>query len=1411
MYAYKRRGRNGSLDQKGGNIPMKNLKKVLAMVLAFACTFSMFAGAKVFEDVPAGSDYSEAITMLSDLRVIQGKDDGKYHPEDTITRAEACAMIARLMTGDPNVSQYVGAQSFTDVAKGSWKDSAIGYCYINGIVIGVGNNKFEPDRAITDAEFVTMVVRAMGYETADMKQNYPYSYMSNAQATGLLDGVTMVASTNALRGEDAQVIYNALFTDYARGAKLVNTTHGTSVESYPTLAESVWGLDRAAVGTWDKDNKDDEKATLTNCKAHTWVVVGADKAKEGNILAYPIKDDETDIYESDVKTTNGTKHVPYSFKYDGDISAITGYQVELWGQGKHGEPTWEKGEGKFVYSDNWTIKAAKTVKGQKAYDYNASMADKKDDNGTIELGDSKLDLKSVADNAGKVQMANTTNTGIFTYLSNDKYNGVELPKKDPEKKVEKALNVRDGAQYKLVDWDSDGDIDWIVIDEANYYKVESVNSKRLTVSSMKKTEDKEEKSDSSETKTWKLDDLNDEKDYKVKVVTPDDLKEGDVIEVTYKTAYDKGEKDEIVTATVTKVEADTHELDKVSTKDNLVLTFDGETMELAQAKAKGDIIVPANPSKYEGFDEEELGTEFSVWTNRNGFIVYSDYATESSNYMMILDTGKGSDKTGDRKLAKIDFVDANNKLHKDVEVVSDLKIDGSSTSNGYNKNDREFTESQVVGNVYKYWTDSDGKITKMQEMIAKDDEKATTYTYIAKNDRLSVNDNSYALEDADVIFAVKGDYIKYENDAKTDLRVDDSDVLAVKQSDIPDIGEEADDDTKPAVLDSQYEQKSSTRKEDTSWIGKKEYKIALSADKNKDVSAAVLGVDSFNKFNAGATKVGLVTNVSYDKNDVVSVDVAYNGKVDTISSAEKTDFDDVVSVLDYTEKNKTKEYSVGSRTETINYTDYKGIMKGSSLKDYLNKSAAYAEITVDADGKLTDLVFMDQKGNDTNTVIGNYYQVSRKVIADTKEGKWISTVSETVKYKDADTLESINKGDKAPAADFADEVFYYTIDGKPTNFDGYKTSPLDILAKDGRTNFDGNPDIKTAEASDIKVSEIHNDADSANDLYYVADIASKIHNNGEGDVVAVYMFDDEMEEAIRYKGEATVSATDVKFGEKTTVKVDLSKLDNNIDESKLYVDIVNDNGKVVLSEVKVSKGDNTVDTSKLDDGKYSVKLYGYNTANSDYQLLNRRYVDFVVSKLGAAGDVDNLAATKLDDKTVEVTAYKDAKQTVKVEDLKASDFTVKVDGAVMDASEYSVKEIGNGVYQVRALNGFTGDKVVVSVNGKDSKAVEFKTPEVTEVKVKMTGSASFADDTITLNVSSNVDAAAREMLASADVWTVLRPNGKEVAVNNIEVKSGTVVLSTDDLWKNTGYTVKLDMTVSGTHYVGEVGITTPAQ
>ena len=1066
---------------------MKNLKKVLAMVLAFACTFSMFAGAKVFEDVPAGSDYSEAITMLSDLGVIQGKDDGKYHPEDTITRAEACAMIARLMTGDPKVSQYVGAQSFSDVQKGSWKDSAIGYCYINGIVIGVGNNKFEPDRAITDAEFVTMVVRAMGYETADMKQNYPFSYMSNAQAMGLLDGAKMVASTNALRGEDAQVIYNALFADYARGAKLVNTTHGTSVESYPTLAESVWGLQRAAVGTWDKDNKDDEKATLTNCKAHTWVVVGADKKNEGNILAYPIKDDETDVYASEKN-----KYVPYSFKYAGDASAIAGYQVELWGEGKHGEPTWEKGEGKFVYSDNWEIKAIKTVKGQKAYDYNASMADSKDDNGEIKLDETTLKLESVADNAKELSKENTTKTNLTTYLSKDEYNGEKIGDK---KNVEKALNVRTGAQYKLVDWDSDGDIDWVVVDQASYFKVESVNSKRLTVSAMKADSKLQSKAE-DESKTWKLDDLNDEKDYKVKYEVPKDLEEGDVIELTYKVAYDKGEKCEVITATATKVEADNAELDKVSTKDDLELTFGGEVSKIAQNAAFGDIIDPANPDKYADFDDEELGTEFALWKNRNGFIVYSDYATESSNYMMVLDTSNGKDKTGDRKEAKADILLADNSVKKDVKFATDLKIDGKNNGDtGYDKDSRKWDETKVVGNVYKYWQDEDGVITKMEPVFSNEAKSDTEYSYDESSDRLKNKgkQSGYAasLEGADVLFAVKQhsdtkqNYIIKDEDGS--LYVDDADVMAVKQSDIPDINNGDDNDTKTAKL---------VESNKDTWLGNSfDGKYIAEVGKDNKASAAILGVENFNKFNDAATTVGLVTSVSYDKNDVVEIEVAYKGEVTTVKSAEKVDFDDIVEAYD---QSAEKDLSLSSPKDTVN----NALFKNEKLSEFLKKNGAYAEITTDADGKLTAVTFMDKA--EDNKVVGHYYEVSRRIITDVKDGNVAYGDAKSYFYNDKN-LYSVGYLDVTDT-DLDKDVKYYSINGRPEingkDSDDYKGVLLSVV-----NGFDGTPDIK-AESDSVLVESFVNDKFDDADTYEIADLARKI----DGDIVAAFAFEDSLGE-----------------------------------------------------------------------------------------------------------------------------------------------------------------------------------------------------------------------------------------------------------------------------------------------------------
>ena len=1209
---------------------MKNLKKVLAMVLAFACTFSMFAGAKVFEDVKAGSDYSEAVTMLSDLGIIQGKDDGKYHPEDTITRAEACAMIARLMTGDPNVSQYVGAQSFTDVAKGSWKDSAIGYCYINGIVIGVGNNKFEPDRAITDAEFITMVVRAMGYETADMKQNYPFSYMSNAQAIGLLDGTNMVASTDALRGEDAQVIYNALFADYARGAKLVNTTHGTSVETYPTLAESVWGLTRAAAGTWKE--KDDETATLEYCKAHTWVVLGADTANEGHILAYPISDSDGDLYAMG----KGVEAV--SFKYDGDASAVAGYQVELWGEGSHGEPEWNNKEGKYVYSDDWTIKAIKTVKGQTAYDYNASMADSKSDNGEIVLGEETLDLDAVAANASEA----TAKYAVDLYVANE-YNETEIKKAED---VEEALNIRDGAQYKLMDWDSDGDIDWVVASTANYYKVEAVNSKRLTVSAMKAGN--EETSTDSDSKTWKLNDLTEIDKVKYDFKTEEDLEEGDIIEVTYSVAYDKGEKDEVVTATITKVEADTAELDKVSTKDTLELTFDGEVKKIAEANVWGDVVVPANPKTYGDFDDEELGTEFALWTNRNGFIVYSDYATDSSNYLMVLDTGDGSDKTGDRKQAVMDVLYADNSVKKDVKVATDLKLDG------YDKDSRKWDESEVVGNVYKYWMNEDGVITKMEALIDVDDAKMDDgYSYDQSADRLKDSDKNYvaSLEDANVIFAVTEGYIQGN---QWNLKVDAEDVIAVKQADIPDIAIDTNDTKTVKLLDTYQDQ---------AWLSGKaqDAHFIADVDNNGEASAAILGVENFNKFNAASTTVGLVTSVSYDKNDVVEIEVAYKGEVTTVKSAEKVDFEDVVKQF-----NGTKDVDLTTKEAA------------KMLKD----NAAYAEITTNADGQLTAVTFMNVNGNKAT---GHYYEVSRRIITNVKSGN-VAYGDGSYYYYNNKNLYSVGRL-PVDDVDLADTVYYYSIDGRPTTSDDKYDNVMMAVAN----GFDGTPDI-TAESDSNLINSYVNDKFDDADTYQVADLVTKI----DGDIVAAYAFEDslgEVDKAVSNLGDQTMKA-----GESKTLTVTAPA-----GQTVTAVKDVKVNGGSVNGITANAQSTNEIKidlTREVAAGKYTVS-YTYTIDGKDYNgsfVLTVEAADALVADALTLTDANGNAVSGIDNAAQQLFFKVTAKDTA-VTDIDTSKVVV-YRSAGQEVGYSVVKTLTPGVYQINLAKAAGTDKFTVQYAGK---------------------------------------------------------------------------------------------------------------
>ena len=94
---------------------MKNLKKVLALVLAFACAFTMFAGA-AFTDQADIKVADEVVDTLTELGIIEGFEDGSFQPDATVTRAQMAKMIYVLRTGNSDASAYNNDKtSFTDI------------------------------------------------------------------------------------------------------------------------------------------------------------------------------------------------------------------------------------------------------------------------------------------------------------------------------------------------------------------------------------------------------------------------------------------------------------------------------------------------------------------------------------------------------------------------------------------------------------------------------------------------------------------------------------------------------------------------------------------------------------------------------------------------------------------------------------------------------------------------------------------------------------------------------------------------------------------------------------------------------------------------------------------------------------------------------------------------------------------------------------------------------------------------------------------------------------------------------------------------------------------------------------------------------------------------------------------------
>ena len=197
---------------------MKNIKRVLCLVLTLlmvASTVSVFAA---FSDVPTTASYEKAVSALSQLGIIKGYDDGTFKPDNDVTRAEFTAMLMRTMGAGSIGSSSSADLPFSDVSDQnsdiSWSIPNINTAYKNGIVNGYEDGTFRPNDKVAYEEAVKMVVCALGYgENISVDATPWYSnFMAQARSLGILKGAQNLGSAEkpASRACIAQMLYDSL-------------------------------------------------------------------------------------------------------------------------------------------------------------------------------------------------------------------------------------------------------------------------------------------------------------------------------------------------------------------------------------------------------------------------------------------------------------------------------------------------------------------------------------------------------------------------------------------------------------------------------------------------------------------------------------------------------------------------------------------------------------------------------------------------------------------------------------------------------------------------------------------------------------------------------------------------------------------------------------------------------------------------------------------------------------------------------------------------------------------------------------------------------------------------------------------------------------------------------------------------
>lgn len=183
---------------------MTVFKRIIAAILV---ALMMFSAVYAYTDVENDNRYFSSISKLEAFGIMTGYADGSFGAEESVSRAEATVIVARLLRLLPDYTH----NTFWDVEKEYWAKGEIEAAANIGLVSGVSEGVFKPEDSISKYQAVVLLANALGYRHVAMEGGgHPTGYLGVAARKNLLSGIDYNTDEYITRGELAHMVCNSL-------------------------------------------------------------------------------------------------------------------------------------------------------------------------------------------------------------------------------------------------------------------------------------------------------------------------------------------------------------------------------------------------------------------------------------------------------------------------------------------------------------------------------------------------------------------------------------------------------------------------------------------------------------------------------------------------------------------------------------------------------------------------------------------------------------------------------------------------------------------------------------------------------------------------------------------------------------------------------------------------------------------------------------------------------------------------------------------------------------------------------------------------------------------------------------------------------------------------------------------------